>query len=92
MSAEMLAAKYIAAMEKNLSTLERTKGSIAISEVCIDEIFSYVNAYLEDAKYFMNQKKFETALTSIAYCEGVFDALKLMHAVKIQDAKNLKIK
>jgi hypothetical protein len=90
MSAESLAAKYIAAMEKTLATLNRTKGSIAVSEICIDEIFSYVNAYLEDAKYFMTQKKFETALTSIAYCEGVLDALKLMCAVKSQDIKNPK--
>jgi hypothetical protein len=82
MSAETLATKYIAAMEKTLQTLKRTNGPINVSEACINEIFSYVKAYLDDAKFFVEQKKFETALTSIAYCEGLLDALKLMGAIE----------
>ena len=84
MSAEELAAKYIAAMEKTLQNANVSKGAVTANEACINEIYSYVTAYLKDAKYFMVQKKFETSLTSIAYCEGLLDALKLFGAVKIQ--------
>jgi hypothetical protein len=86
MNAEELATKYIAAMEKTVQTMQQTKGSITISEECTDEIVGYVKAYLQDAKYFKEQKKFETSLTSIAYCEGLLDALKLIGAVKVQSA------
>ncbi len=84
MNAEELAAKYICAMEKTLQTITQTKGAITISEECLAEVFGYVRAYLEDAKYFLDQKKFETSLTSIAYCEGLLDALKLIGAFKTQ--------
>ena len=86
MTAEDLAAKYIGAMEKAVKDMQRTKGAITISEACVDEIVGYVTAYLEDAKYFRDQKKFETSLTSIAYCEGLLDALKLIGAIKIASA------
>jgi hypothetical protein len=83
MSAEELTAKYINAMEKAVNNMQRTKGPITITETCVDEIVGYVTAYLKDAKYFRDQQKFETSLTSIAYCEGLLDALKLIGAVKI---------
>jgi len=86
MSAEALSTKYIDSMVKTFNDLKRTKGPIVISEERADEIFGYVKAYLEDAKYFRDQKQFETALTSIAYCEGLLDALKLIGAAKTQSA------
>jgi hypothetical protein len=86
MSAEELTTKYIAAMEKVLLSMQQTKGPITLSDEGINEVVSYVKSYLEDAKYFKNQKKFETSLTSIAYCEGLLDALKLINAVKTASA------
>lgn len=82
MSAEELSRKYILAMEKTLQKTERIGTAISVNEKCVDEIFGYVEAYLRDAKYFLEQKKFETSLVSIAYCEGLLDALKLTGAVK----------
>jgi hypothetical protein len=86
MNTEELATKYILAMEKTIQSMKQTKSSITVSEECINEIVGYVNAYLQDAKYFKEQKKFETSLTSIAYCEGLLDALKLVGAVKVASA------
>jgi hypothetical protein len=86
MNAEELATKYILAMEKTVQSMQQTKSSITVSEECINEIVGYVNAYLQDAKYFKEQKKFETSLTSIAYCEGLLDTLKLVGAVKVASA------
>jgi hypothetical protein len=83
MNAEELTTKYIDAMEKTVKNMQRTKGTITITETCVDEIVGYVTAYLKDAKYFRDQKKFETSLTSIAYCEGLLDALKLIGAITI---------
>ncbi len=83
MSAEALTAKYIEGMEKTLKNMQRTMGLVSVSEKCVDEILSCIQAYLKDAKYYREGKKFETSLTSIAYCEGLFDALKLIGVVKI---------
>jgi hypothetical protein len=83
MNAEALTTKYITNMEKTLKAMQKTRGAIAVSAETVDEILGYVDAYLQDAKYFLEQKQFETSLTSIAYCEGLFDALKLMGAAKL---------
>jgi len=80
MSAQELSKKYIAAMEETLEGIQRIEAPVAVSRERIDEIFGFVKAYLEDAKYFLRNEKFETSLVSIAYCEGLLDALKLMGA------------
>jgi FAD synthetase len=84
MSLEALVTKYIVSAEKVLEEMERTKGAVTVSETCVEEILGYVTAYLEDAKYYKAQKKFETSLTSVAYCEGLLDALRLLGAVKFE--------
>jgi len=33
---------------------------------------------LEDAKYYEDKSKLETSLASVAYCEGLLDALRLL--------------
>jgi FAD synthetase len=90
MSLEALASKYIVSTEKVLKEMQRIKGSITINEECVDNIVAYATAYLADAKYYKAQKRFETSLTSIAYCEGLLDALKLLGAVKFEWPANTK--
>lgn len=84
MSLETLTSKYIASTEKVLKEMQQIKGGIMINEENINITLEYVKAYLADAKYYKAQKKLETSLTSIAYCEGLLDALKLMGAVKFE--------
>ena len=84
MSLETLTAKYIASAEKVLTEMQRTKSAVTVTEENVDSILGYVKNYLKDAKYYKSQKKFETSLTSIAYCEGLLDALKLLGAVKFE--------
>ena len=84
MSLEALVSKYIASTEKVLKEMQQTEGSISVAEESVDNILSYVTAYLEDAKYYKAQKRFETSLTSVAYCEGLLDALRLLGAVKFE--------
>ena len=84
MSLEALVTKYIASTEKVLKEMQQTKGTINVTEANVVKILDYVTNYLEDAKYYKAQKRFETSLTSIAYCEGLLDALRLLGAVKFE--------
>ncbi len=84
MSLEALVTKYIGSAEKVLEEIQRTEGVVTVDEAGVDEILGYVTAYLEDAKYYKDQKRFETSLTSVAYCEGLLDALRLLGAVKFE--------
>jgi FAD synthetase len=84
MSLETLASRYIVSTEKVLKEMHRVEGSITMNEECVDNVLGYVTTYLADAKYYKAQKRFETSLTSIAYCEGLLDALKLLGAVKFE--------
>jgi hypothetical protein len=92
MSLEALTEKYIASAEKVMKELEQTKGAVTVTEEDVNRILSYVTNYLEDAKYYKAQKNLETSLTSIAYCEGLLDVLKLLGAVKFEWPTNMKRK
>lgn len=48
------------------------------------KVLGYAKRYLEDAAYYRDQKRFETALASVAYCEGLLDALRLLAMVEFQ--------
>jgi len=82
MSLETLTTKYIASAEKVLKELERNQEPITVTDESVTSILNYIRDYLEDAKYYKAQGKLETSLTSIAYCEGLLDTLKLLGAVK----------
>ena len=84
MSLEFLAAKYIASAEKVLLELERPPTPITVSEETVAEVLAWAHDYLKDAKYYKAQGKLETSLTSVAYCEGLLDGLRLMGAVKFE--------
>jgi hypothetical protein len=92
MSLEALVTHYIVSAEKVLKEIQRTKGPLTITEEGVENVLGYVSAYLEDAKYYKTQKKFETSLTSVAYCEGLLDALRLLEAVKFEWPANTKRK
>jgi len=84
MSLEVLVTKYIISAEKVLEDIQQTKGTINVTEENVVKILDYVTNYLEDAKYYKAQERLETSLTSIAYCEGLLDALRLLGAVKFE--------
>ena len=84
MSLEALVTKYIISAEKVLKDIQQAKGAINVTEEDVVKILDYVTNYLEDAKYYKAQERLETSLTSIAYCEGLLDALRLLGAVKFE--------
>jgi hypothetical protein len=84
MSLEPLVSKYIASAEHVLKEIRTVENPISIDTGNIGKVIEYAKAYLEDAKYYRNKKKFGTSLTSVAYCEGLLDALKLLGAAKFE--------
>ncbi len=84
MSLEALTSKYISSAEKVLKELQQTKVPISVTEESVGNILGWASDYLKDAKYYKAQGKFETSLTSVAYCEGLLDALRLLGAVKFE--------
>ena len=84
MSLKSLTTKYIESAEKVLKDLEQTKVAITVPEADVVKVLNWASDYLEDAKYYKAQGKFETCLTSVAYCEGLLDALRLLGAVKFE--------
>lgn len=83
MRLEKLVSKYIASAEHAIKELEIVKNS-SIPENIISKVVDFAKAYLEDAKYYRDKKKYEVSLTSVAYCEGLLDALRLLGAVKFE--------
>ena len=85
MSIKDLVTKYIDNTGQVLKEirLPATKG-IELNQERIQEIIEYARNYFEDSKYHRDQKKFEVALTSVAYCEGLLDALRLLGVVEFQ--------
>jgi hypothetical protein len=92
MTLETLTEKYITSTEKIIKELQQTQTAITVTPENINNILNYVTNYLQDAKYYKAQKNLETSLTSIAYCEGLLDALKLLGAVKFEWPTNTKTK
>jgi FAD synthetase len=80
MNIKTLVSKYINSAEKVLKKIQK-KSEIRITNKEVDMIINYAKNYLKDAKYYQDQKKYETSLISIAYCEGLLDALKLLDVV-----------
>jgi hypothetical protein len=70
--------------EKVFCELQRNKTPVNITEESVAAVLRWATDYLEDAKYYKAQGKLETSLTSIAYCEGILDSLRLIGAVNFK--------
>ncbi len=84
MSLEELVSKYISSAEQAISELKLVEGSPCLSKGSVQTVVESAKAYLQDAKYYRENKRFEVSLASVAYCEGLLDALKMLGAVKFE--------
>ena len=82
MTLEELTVKYIRNTESVLSDIRTIKDSRQVNRGEVDSVIGAVRRYLEDAKYYRERRKFETGLASVAYCEGLLDALRLLGVVE----------
>ena len=82
MSAEELAAKYILKAEHALNELRIIDNKGSLDSEKIKAVVDEAKRYLEDAKYYVANGRSETGLASVAYCEGLLDALRMLGLVK----------
>ncbi|MFQ6074377.1 MAG: DUF357 domain-containing protein [Candidatus Bathyarchaeia archaeon] len=73
--------KYVESTEAVLAEIEITQ-STRINNEKVNSVVETAKRYLEDAKYYRDRKRFETGLASIAYAEGLLDALKLLEVAE----------
>ncbi len=79
---EKLVSKYILGAERAFEEIGDVAEIVQLNEKGAKRVFDSAKRYLEDAKYFHREGKLETSLTSVAYCEGLLDALRLLGAVE----------
>jgi FAD synthetase len=77
-----LVPKYIRNAERVFDEVKGALSSIYLNEDKIRNVIQTAKRYLQDAKYYQNRNKLETSLASVAYCEGLLDALRLLGAVE----------
>ncbi|MEM3458831.1 MAG: DUF357 domain-containing protein [Candidatus Bathyarchaeia archaeon] len=83
MSLEELVSKYIASAEHVFSNMVIVETPTSLNGDNVKKVVDFAKAYLEDARYYKD-KKAAVSLTSIAYCEGLLDALRLLGVVKFE--------
>jgi FAD synthetase len=92
MSLDELASKYIDSAEHVLTNLAVSGDSLSLNVESVTKVVLYARDYLEDARYYRDKKKFEVSLTSVAYCEGLLDALRMLGAVSFEWPEKTKKK
>lgn len=78
------ALKYIVKTEGVLKNIKVLKGSICIGEGDALRVIEEAKRYFEDAKYYLERKEYEISLASIAYCEGLLDALRMLKLAEFE--------
>jgi hypothetical protein len=84
MTLNELASKYISSAEHVFKQIEVAQTPLTLDFSNVSSIIESAKAYLDDARHYREKKKFEVSLTSIAYCEGLLDALRLLGAVRFE--------
>ena len=78
------ARKYIASFEKALPEIVPAKEDTLAKAQNVKRICDTVQRYLHDARYYLESNKPTTSLVSIAYAEGLLDALTFLELAKPQ--------
>ena len=82
MTLEEMVSSYIRKTERVFGEVRRVSSSVYFDEGKVESVIETAKRYLEDAKYYQRRSKLETSLASVAYCEGLLDALRLLGAVE----------
>lgn len=81
MSSQALLTKYIKNSEKVFAEVKISQSAESVGQEHVAEVVEYAKRYLSDAKYYGEKQQYETGLVSVAYCEGLLDALRLLKLV-----------
>jgi diphthine synthase len=80
---DRLIAKYTKGCRKVLGEFKNRELPATITEEQVKEMLEHTERYLDDAEYYRGEQK-AVALTSVAYAEGILDALKLLGLVEFE--------
>ncbi len=72
------AGKYIVTLEKALEKLSLPDEDRSVRATKVAEVSDAIRRYLRDARFYLSSGKPTTSLASIAYAEGLLDALKFL--------------
>lgn len=75
---EERARMYMANFEKSLQKLIQVKKDTVVKGSDIKRVSDTIRRYLQDANYYLEHDKPTTSLASIAYAEGLLDALTFL--------------
>ncbi len=81
MSSQALLSKYIRNSEKVFAEVKIRQNAEIPNQKQVAEVVECAKRYLNDAKYYGEKHQYETGLVSVAYCEGLLDALRLLKLV-----------
>ena len=79
-----LLSKYIQNTERVFAEMKLSPDAVHVDREKARDIVDMAKRYLEDAKYYRDRKQFETGLASVAYGEGLLDALRLLGIAEFQ--------
>lgn len=79
--------KYIKSTEYALETIRVLKSARQLDEEKVRAVVDLAKSYMKDAKFYLGSGRLETALSSIAYCEGLLDALRLLGVAELRWSK-----
>ena len=75
---KQLVTKYIKNTEHVFKEMQIPQTPRQLDEEEVKTVVDLARLYLKDAKFYRERSRFETALASVAYCEGLLDALRLL--------------
>lgn len=84
MNNKTLLSKYVRNSENVFAQVKLRKSAETSSSQQITEVIEYAKRYLSDAKYYGEKQQYATGLVSVAYCEGMLDALRLLKLVEFK--------
>ncbi len=84
MSMEDLVSKYVACAEQVFAEIKVTEVCVNVEADQVLEVLNSAKAYLQDAKYYRSKRRLDVSLTSIAYCEGLLDGLRMLGMVRFE--------
>jgi len=76
------AERYIQSFESALEKNQILTGDSAVKAASIKIVSDALQRYLKDARYYLKNQKPATSLASIAYAEGLLDALSYLGLTK----------
>jgi hypothetical protein len=76
------ASKYIASLEKALQKLTPLTEDTIVEAENIAKVSDTIHRYLQDARFYLGNGKPTTSLASIAYAEGLLDAITFLRLTR----------